>query len=79
VACRKKGDAESFLRVAAAGAGELEFFDRRSSGGRSAYICPDEACIEKAMQKDRLSRALKKPVAEAAKDRLKQELLCRLR
>lgn len=51
----------------------------RMRRGRSAYICPDESCIEAALSKERLARALKCAVTEAEKAELKQILICKLR
>jgi predicted RNA-binding protein YlxR (DUF448 family) len=70
---------ETFIRIAANEENNLEEFDKRNSSGRSAYICPQEACIEKALKKDGLARTLKRSISEEAKARLKNDLLCRLR
>lgn len=32
--------------------------------GRSAYLCPNASCLEKARQKNRLGRALKAPIPD---------------
>jgi uncharacterized protein len=79
IACRRKGEPESFFRIAWNESLGWEWHDRRGSAGRSAYICRSEACVAKAVEKERLTRALKKPVPEEARARLKDELLCKLR
>lgn len=79
IACRRKGAPDSFFRIARRNDEELGLFDRKQSQGRTAYVCPVEQCIEKALAKDRLARALKKPVGEAARARLKDLLICKLR
>jgi len=47
--------------------------------GRTAYICPSQDCIDAALTKERLARALRCSVDEASKAELKQELVCKLR
>ena len=39
----------------------------------------NESCIDAALNKERLARALRMPVNEAAKVALKEELVCKLR
>jgi predicted RNA-binding protein YlxR (DUF448 family) len=42
--------------------------------GRSAYLCPNAACLQTARRKNRLGRALKAPVPEAVYATLAQRL-----
>ncbi|PSB02168.1 YlxR family protein [Merismopedia glauca] len=42
--------------------------------GRSAYICPQESCLEAARKKNRLGRSLKANVPEAIYQKLWQRL-----
>jgi hypothetical protein len=42
--------------------------------GRSAYICPQADCLEKARYKNRLGRALKANVPESIYQNLQQRL-----
>jgi hypothetical protein len=42
--------------------------------GRSAYICPTEACLKAAQRKDRLGRSLKTVVPEAVYQKLWERL-----
>lgn len=78
IACRHKDRAETFFRVAV---DEQEPYLNEDGKvtGRTAYICRREECVAKALAKDRLARAVKKPVSEEARSRLKDHLLCRLR
>ena len=34
---------------------------RGTAAGRGAYVCPDEACLARALQRGRLSHAFRKP------------------
>jgi len=47
--------------------------------GRGAYVCQNSQCLEGALTKGRISRALKKTVDQASLDALRKELLCKLR
>jgi len=47
--------------------------------GRSAYVCASAECVESALKREALSRALRVPFEPHAKDELRKELECRLR
>jgi predicted RNA-binding protein YlxR (DUF448 family) len=42
--------------------------------GRGAYLCPDDACLERGIDESSLGRALLVTIDEAAKLRLRDEL-----
>jgi predicted RNA-binding protein YlxR (DUF448 family) len=42
--------------------------------GRSAYLCPEAACLQVAQRKNRLAKALKAPVPDALYEQLWQRL-----
>lgn len=42
-------------------------------------MCANLRCIESALSKDKLARAIRKPVADEAKAELKEALLSKLR
>ncbi len=44
------------------------------ANGRGVYVCPDEACIEKAYKRKSLSRSLGVPLSEETLGRVFQEL-----
>lgn len=75
IACRKKGPQGSFIRLGRTPAGDVA----TGRVGRGAYFCASRICAEEALRKDRLSRALRCAVTDAAKDRIREELECRLR
>lgn len=78
IGCKRKGDQDSFLRVSRDSGGRAVVCDRGGIG-RSAYICRNAECIDEAMSKDRLARAIKTIFVEADKLGLKEELVCKLR
>ena len=47
--------------------------------GRSGYICKDAECIKDALGKEKLSRALRMNIDLTEKQKLREELLCRLK
>jgi len=78
IGCRRKDDQESFLRVSRTSEGRVVVCDK-GGVGRTAYMCASAACIDAALMKEMLARALKAPVSEAQKEELKKELRCKLR
>ena len=62
ISCRKVALKESFWRVVRAyPSGQIQL-DRGM--GRSAYICPQSDCLQKAKTKNRLGRVLKAKIPE---------------
>lgn len=78
IGCRRTGPAPSFTRVFRDSEGRVVIWDKGPTSGRSAYVCPNEACIDAATRKERLARAWRKPVGVDELERLKQLLLERL-
>jgi len=67
------------LRVFRDPGGRVLLYEGGTLTGRSAYVCPNLRCIENALAKDKLARALRRPVAESAKAELKKAILSKLR
>ena len=62
ISCRKIAPKQSFWRVIRIySSGQIEL-DRGM--GRSAYICPQKNCLQKASHKNRLGRSLKAKIPE---------------
>jgi len=76
IACKHKTDQVSFWRVARDLEGRVALW---KGLGRSAYICKRLECLEGAMAKGRLERALKGAVSNEDKRVLREELICKLR
>ncbi|NJN76171.1 MAG: YlxR family protein [Synechococcaceae cyanobacterium RL_1_2] len=63
ISCRSVGVKEQFHRIVREHAtGELAL---QSGMGRSAYICRNKNCLEIALTKKRLNRALKAPIPDS--------------
>jgi uncharacterized protein len=73
ISCRHKAEKSEFWRIVRT-ASDREIKINQGQG-RSAYLCKTERCLLAAEKKDRLSRALKIPIAKEFYQNLKQELL----
>jgi predicted RNA-binding protein YlxR (DUF448 family) len=60
--------------VRAAGIGTLGVDLRGKASGRGAYVCADDACLERGLAEGSLARALEVTVDAADRDRLRGEL-----
>lgn len=60
--------------VRAAGTGTLGVDLRGKASGRGAYVCADDACLERGLTEGSLARALEVTVDGADHDRLRSEL-----
>lgn len=76
ISCRRKDDQRNFWRVARAADGRISEW---AGHGRSAYICQTTACLEAAISKGRLERALKGHVNPAERAAIYEVLRCKLR
>ena len=67
VACRSLRDRRELWRVIRLAEGGLAL---DQGMGRSAYLCPQQACLEEARRRRRLQKGLRCPVPDALLDRL---------
>ncbi|MGB9616231.1 MAG: YlxR family protein [Desulfomonilaceae bacterium] len=60
IACRARRPAQELIRLAVS-KGEVLVSDAKyKMPGRGCYVCPEEICIDRALKKSRLERALRK-------------------
>jgi predicted RNA-binding protein YlxR (DUF448 family) len=71
VSCRSLMDRRDLWRVIRLAEGGLAL-DRGM--GRSAYLCPSQACLEEARRRKRLQKGLRCPVPDALLDQLRSRL-----
>ncbi|MBO3460825.1 YlxR family protein [Aetokthonos hydrillicola Thurmond2011] len=72
ISCRKVSTKQEFwriVRVFPSGQVQLD-----KGMGRSAYICPQQSCLQAAQKKNRLGRSLHAPVPETLYQTLWQRL-----
>lgn len=65
VGCREKKAKRDLVRIVRTPDGEVVFDSTGKKAGRGAYICPLQACLEKAARGRRLEKNLQAPVSEA--------------
>lgn len=60
IACRNKRPARELIRLTIAD-GTLVATDWKCKlDGRGCYVCPEDVCLERALKKERLERALRR-------------------
>jgi predicted RNA-binding protein YlxR (DUF448 family) len=70
--CRRLADRRQLWRIIRPAGGGPLLLD--AGMGRSAYLCPSQACLQDARRRRRLQRALRCPVDEAVYLQLEQRL-----
>lgn len=74
VGCRQVRPKRALVRVVRTPQGEVQVDPTGKRAGRGAYVCPSEACLEKAFRGRQLERALDRPLDAAVHEALRQEL-----
>ena len=67
-------DKKALLRIVRSPEGEISLDLTGKKNGRGAYVCPDKACITKAVKEKRLERALEKAISEDVYKQLLEDL-----
>ena len=62
--CREQKPKKELIRVVRSPSGEISLDFRGKANGRGAYVCPDPACLKKAIRAKALERALETPIPE---------------
>lgn len=63
VGCKAVRPKKELVRIVRDPEGELHVDATGKKSGRGAYICPDPACLDAAVQGKRLERALERPLS----------------
>jgi hypothetical protein len=72
VSCRELLDRQQLWRVVRLAEGGIGL---DQGMGRSAYLCPNQVCLDEAKRRKRLQRALRCQVAETIVETLEQRLI----
>ena len=72
--CRERKEKRELIRVVRAPDGGVSLDFRGKAPGRGAYICPDMACLKKAIRSKALDRSLEVTIPEEIYVRLEQEM-----
>ena len=72
--CRERKEKRELIRVVRSPEGGVSLDFRGRAPGRGAYICPDMACLKKAIRSKALERSLEVAIPEEIYARLEQEM-----
>lgn len=72
--CREMKPKKELLRVVRAPDGTVSLDLRGKAPGRGAYVCPNPACLKKAVRSRALDRALDVKIPEELLERLSAEM-----
>lgn len=73
VGCNEMKDKKSLLRIVRSPEGEISLDLTGKKNGRGAYVCPDKACITKAVKEKRLERVLEKSISDEVYNKLLED------
>ena len=62
--CREMKPKKELIRVVRSPEGEIHLDFRGKANGRGAYVCPNTACLKKAMKSKALERAFETAIPE---------------
>ena len=62
--CREMKPKKELIRVVRSPEGEIHLDFRGKANGRGAYVCPDTACLKKAMKSKALERAFETAIPD---------------
>ena len=74
VGCRQMKPKRELLRVVRSPEEEISIDFTGKKSGRGAYVCPDEACLARAVKQRQLERALERPVSQEVYQHLSRQI-----
>jgi len=74
VGCREMRPKKELIRVVKSPEGEISLDFRGKAPGRGAYLCPDPACLKKAIRARALERAFDVKIPQEVLDGLVQAM-----
>lgn len=74
VGCREMKPKRELVRVVRSAQGEISLDFRGKAPGRGAYVCPDPACLKKAVRSKALERALSAAIPQGVYDGLLERM-----
>ena len=77
--CRERKEKRHLIRVVRSPEGEVSLDFSGKKNGRGAYLCPDPACLKKAIKAKALDRSLEVTIPQEIYDRLEKEMEVQLR
>lgn len=74
VGCREMKPKRELVRVVRSADGEISVDFRGKAPGRGAYLCPDPACLKRAIRAKALERNLDTAIPQAVYERLVERM-----
>ena len=74
VGCREMKPKKELVRIVRSPAGEISVDFRGKAPGRGAYVCPDPACLKRAIKSRALERGLDTAIPQEVYDRLLERM-----
>ncbi len=74
VGCREMKPKRELVRVVRSAEGEISVDFRGKAPGRGAYLCPDPACLKRAIRAKALERNLDTAIPQAVYERLVERM-----
>lgn len=74
VGCREHKPKKELIRVVRSPEGELSLDFRGKAPGRGAYLCPDGACLKKAIKSKALERSFEMTIPQEIYEDLTQKM-----
>ncbi len=72
--CREMKPKRELVRVVRSPEGDISLDFKGKAPGRGAYVCPDPACLKKAVKSKALDRALETTIPEEIYDSLYERM-----
>lgn len=72
--CREMKPKKELIRVVRSPEGEISLDFRGKANGRGAYVCPNAACLKKAVKARALERAFSAQIPQEVYDRLNEQM-----
>ena len=74
IACREMKPKRDLIRVVRSPEGDISIDFKGKKPGRGAYVCPDEACLKKAVKSKALERAFGVAVPDEIYETMKEQM-----
>lgn len=72
--CRKMKPKRELIRVVRSPDGDISLDFKGKASGRGAYICPDSACLKKAVKAKALEKAFSMSIPPEIYDKLQEQM-----
>ena len=74
VGCQAKKAKKQLVRIVRTPDGEIDIDPGGKRSGRGVYVCPDVACLEKAVKAKKLEKALEHEIPDEILEKLRQKI-----